>query len=99
MSHIFKKEQLRNQLENDLARHKRARQLSIFEINRIKAATRRMRPNIVPFGPAVRWLEKVPSSCQFSNYNSHNKLKLRNQLRPGLMKNTIPARLSCLNWN
>ena len=59
MSHIFKKEQLRDQLESDLMRHKRARQLSIFEINRIKVATRRMRPNIVPAGPAARWLEKV----------------------------------------
>ena len=59
MSHLCKKEQRCTQIEAELNRHKRARQLSIFEINRIKAATRRMRPNFAPFGPAIKWLNMV----------------------------------------
>ena len=59
MSVICKKQHKCNQLESELERHRRARQLSIFEINRIKTATRKMKPGAVPSGDAQRWLVKV----------------------------------------
>ena len=62
MSHICKKEQHRAQLEADLARHKRARQMAVFEITKIKTAIRRMRPNIAPHMQWERWLHKVNHS-------------------------------------
>ena len=59
MSHIVKKEREAEIMETDIRRHKRARQLAVFEINRLKTATRKLRPNVTPSGEAQRWLCKV----------------------------------------
>ena len=64
MSHICKKQQYCEQLEADLARHKRARQMAVFEITKIKTAIRRMRPNITPHMQMERWLHKVSLSLK-----------------------------------
>ena len=64
MSHICKKQQRCAQLEADLARHKRARQMAVFEITKIKMAIRRMRPNITPHTQMERWLHKVTYSLK-----------------------------------
>ena len=59
MNQLCKKERECVAIESQIARHKRARQLSIFEMNRIKTATRKMKPGVTPSGEAQRWLCKV----------------------------------------
>ena len=59
MNQICKKEAECRRLQSSLERHRRARQLAIFEINRLKTATRKMKPGQVPSGEAQRWLTKV----------------------------------------
>ena len=59
MSHICKKERECDKLEADINRHKRARQLAAFEMNRIKTVTRKLKLNVTPSGEDQRWLTKV----------------------------------------
>ena len=59
MSHICKKERQCEGIESDIRRHKRARQLAAFELNRMKTVTRKLRLNVTPSGEDQRWLTKV----------------------------------------
>ena len=59
MSHICKKEYNCTRMEALIKRHKRARQLAAFELNRIKTVTRKLRLNVTPSGEDQRWLSKV----------------------------------------
>ena len=59
MNFICKKEAECRKLQSEMDRHRRARQLAIFEINRIKTSTRKMKPGQIPSGDAQRWLTKV----------------------------------------
>ena len=59
MSHICKKERECDRIEADIKRHKRARQLAVFEIGRVKTVTRKLRLNVTPSGEEQRWLTKV----------------------------------------
>ena len=59
MSHICKKERECCQIEADINRHKRARQLASFELSRMKTVTRKLRLNVTPSGEDQRWLTKV----------------------------------------
>ena len=59
MNQICKKEAECRRLQSELERHRRARQLAVYELNRLKTATRKLKPSQIPSGDAQRWLSKV----------------------------------------
>ena len=71
MNHICKKERECLRLEAEINRHKRARQLASFELNRIKTVTRKLRLNVTPSGEDQRWLTKVIFQIKNNQFFKH----------------------------
>ena len=62
MHAIIKKKDELSQLTADRKRHARARQLAVFELNRVKTTVRKLRLGTIPSGDDQRWLTKVRKS-------------------------------------
>ena len=81
------KKQFLQDLLSDQKRHNRARQLSVYELNRIKTTVRKLRLGIVPSGEDQKWLSKVNLLVAWSQV-SHN-MRFRLQWQFGWPKNIM----------
>ena len=62
MNVLLKKKDELSQLTAERKRHCRARQLAVFELNRVKTTVRKLRLGTIPSGDDQRWLTKVLSN-------------------------------------